>query len=109
METVSIVLNVAKDKASEFERAFVEHEYPLWEEYHGRGDFIRASLSRMSDIADQPVEGAQQYLLIAVVPSRAQHNAHDEDPRFLAWLELAKTFQIAPPVVAGGDTFLQVG
>ena len=43
--TVSIVLNIAADKADEFERAFEEHEVPTWRDLHAKGKLLRASLS----------------------------------------------------------------
>ena len=36
-------------------------------------------------------------------------NAHDGDPRFEAWNKRADTYQVAEPVVFGGDSIVTEG
>ena len=108
METVGIVLNVAKAKAADFERGFREMELPTWRDLHQRGLLTMATLTRMS-ISTQRVRGAVQYLVVAIFATGEGHHTHDEDPRFAAWNELADTYQIEQPLVFGGETIVSAG
>jgi hypothetical protein len=108
MQTVGIVLNVGKDQVDEFERGFREQEAPIWEDLHGRGLLVMATLNKL-DITNQPVEGAQQYLVVAIFATDEGHHIHDSDPRFEAWNKRADAYQIAEPYVFGGDTIVNAG
>ena len=109
MHTASIVLNIAADKADEFERGFKEYELPTHRDLYERGLLVMSLLARVDDIATQPVEGAQQYLVIAVFKDHEGHTAHDNDPRFKKWNKMADAYQIEGPIVFGGNTIVTVG
>lgn len=108
MQTVGIVLNVGRDQAEEFERGFREHESPTWADLHSRGLLTMATLSRL-DITTKRVDGAVQYLVVAIFSTDEGHHAHDDDPRFKAWNERADAYQIAEPFVFGGETIVSEG
>lgn len=109
MHTASIVLNIAQEKAAEFEAGFHEFELPTHKDLYERGLLVMSLLARVDDIATQPVEGAQQYLVIAVFKDHRGHSAHDSDPRFQAWNKKADAYQIESPIVFGGNTIVNVG
>jgi heme-degrading monooxygenase HmoA len=108
MQTVGIVLNVGKDSADEFERGFREMEAPIWADLRSRGLLTMATLSRL-DISTRKVDGAVQYLVVAIFATDEGHHEHDNDPRFEAWNKRADTYQIAEPFVFGGDTIVSEG
>jgi hypothetical protein len=108
MEAVGIVLNVGRDRVAEFESGFRQHELPIWEDFMGRDIMLHASLTKM-DISSQPVAGGVQYLISVVFVDGEGHHLHDADPRFQAWIEIAEEFQVAPPMVTGGEIILSVG
>ena len=108
MQTIGIVLNVGEDQAEEFERGFREMELPIWEDLHGRGLLLMATLTRL-DISTKKVGGAVQYLVAVIFATDEGHHVHDSDPRFEAWNRRADTYQIAEPFVFGGDTIVNVG
>ena len=108
MQTVGIVLNVAADQTAEFERGFREMELPIWQDFNARGVMTVCTLSRL-DISTRPVKRAVQYLVVVVFPTDEGHHLHDEDPRFAAWNERAEAYQIAQPLVFGGETVVSVG
>lgn len=108
MEAVGIVLNIGRDHVADFERGFREHELPIWEDYVGRGIMLHASLTKM-DISTQRVEGAVQYLISVAFADGEGHHIHDADPRFQAWNEMADAFQIAAPIVTGGEVIISAG
>jgi hypothetical protein len=107
METAAIVLSVGKDRVEEFERGFREEEVPIWQDFIDRGVMVWASLQRM-DISSRPVEGATQYLIVAVFASDEGHHLHDNDPRFRAWNERADAFQVASAMAFGGETIIRL-
>jgi hypothetical protein len=109
MHTASIVLNIAADKAGEFERGFQEYELPTHHDLYERGLLVMSLLARVSDISTQPVDGAVQYLVTATFHSMEGHHAHDSDPRFKKWNRKADAYQIEGPFVFGGDTVAVVG
>ena len=110
MHTVSIVLNIAAGMADEFERAFAEHEVPVWEELHGKGTLLRASLSPLAISTVEPDETElKQYLVVAQFADFAGHHEHDEHPGFKRWNELADRYQPEEPYVFGGDSLYEVG
>jgi len=108
MQTIGIVLNVGKDQADEFERGFREMEAPIWADLHGRGHLTMATLTRL-DISTRKVEGAAQYLVVAIFATDEGHHLHDQDPRFEAWNKRADVYQIDEPFVFGGDTIISQG
>ena len=108
MQTIGIVLNVDVDQAEEFERGFREMEAPIWEDLHGQGVLTMATLTRL-DISTKKVDGAVQYLVVAIFATDEGHHLHDNDPRFEAWNKRADAYQIAEPHVYGGDTIVNVG
>jgi hypothetical protein len=108
MQTIGIVLNVGVDRTAEFEAGFREMEHPIWRDLRARGVLTMATLTRL-DISTQPVEGAVQYLVVAIFATAEGHELHDEDPRFHAWNKRADAYQIAEPLVLGGDTIVSVG
>jgi hypothetical protein len=108
VQTVGIVLNVGADQAEEFERGFREQEAPIWADLHARGLLVMATLSRL-DITTMGVDGAVQFLIVAIFATDEGHHAHDSDPRFEAWNKQADAYQIAAPYVFGGDTIVNVG
>ena len=108
MQTIGIVLNVAADRAAEFEQGCREMEAPTWADLHGRGLLTMATLTRL-DITTKPVEGAVQYLVVAIFATDEGHHVHDSDPRFEAWNARADAYQSAEPYVFGGDTIVNVG
>jgi hypothetical protein len=108
MQTIGIVLNVATDRADEFERGFREKEAPIWHDLESRGLLNLATLSKL-DISTKPVKGATQYLVVAIFATDEGHHAHDSDPRFEAWNTEADAYQLDEPFVFGGDTIVRTG
>jgi heme-degrading monooxygenase HmoA len=108
VQTIGIVLNVGTDQADEFESGFREQEAPIWADLHARGLLVMATLTKL-DITTKKVDGAQQYLVVAIFATDEGHHAHDQDPRFEAWNKRADTYQIAEPYVFGGDTIVNAG
>jgi hypothetical protein len=108
VEAVAIVLNIGRDQVDEFERGFRQHELPTWEDFVARGIMLHASLTRMG-ISTQPTEGAVQYLISVAFADGEGHHLHDNDPRFQAWNEMAEAFQVAPPIVTGGEIIVNAG
>jgi hypothetical protein len=104
---VSIVLNVDAARAEEFEAGFREHELPIWQDLRARGLIVRAALVPLA-ISTLPREGIMQYLVSVWLRDSAAHHAHDEDPRFKRWNELADAFQPEEPFVFGGDAIIEV-
>ena len=109
MHTVSIVLNIDAEKSDEFERAFAEHEVPIWKDLHERGTLLRASLSPLEISTMKPGDGVKQYLVIAQFADFEGHHEHDSDPRFKRWNELADAYQPEDPYVFGGNALYEVG
>jgi hypothetical protein len=107
METIAVVLSVGREHQEAFERGFREHELPVWQDLHGRGSLARATLSRL-DISSQPVEGAVQYLVVAIFETGEGHHEHDNHPGFQAWNKIADTYQIGPALAFGGETMLHL-
>ena len=108
MQTVGIVLNVGTDHVESFEQGFRDQEAPIWADLHAAGLLVMATLTRL-DITTRKVEGAAQYLVVAIFATDEGHHVHDSDPRFDAWNKRADTYQIAEPFVFGGDTIVNVG
>jgi quinol monooxygenase YgiN len=108
MQTIGIVLNVGQDQAEAFESGFKEMEAPIWADLRARGLLTMATLTKL-DISTKSVEGATQYLVVAIFASDEGHHAHDGDPRFEAWNKRADAYQVAEPFVFGGDTIVSEG
>jgi hypothetical protein len=108
MQTIAIVLNVAQERADEFERGFRAKELPIWKDLAERGLLVIATLNRL-DISTVKTEGAIQFLVTVVFATDEGHHVHDSDPRFEAWNREADAYQIADPYVFGGDTVVNVG
>ena len=108
METVAVVLSVGKDQVAAFEQGFRDQERPIWQDFHGRGVMLSASLSKL-DISSRPVGGATQYLIVVVFATGEGHHEHDNDPRFNAWNKEADAYQVGEPLAFGGETILRVG
>lgn len=108
MEAVGIVLNIDQDRVEEFVAGFRQHELPIWEDYVGREIMLHASLTKM-DISTHPVAGAVQYLISVAFADGEGHHIHDADPRFQAWNQIADTYQVASPIVTGGEIIVSAG
>ena len=107
METIGVVLSVKLDKVAEFEAGLQAQELPIWRDFNARGVLLRASLSRM-DISSRPVDGATQYLIVAVFADGEGHHLHDNDPRFNAWNKIADAYQEGEGMAFGGETIVHV-
>ena len=108
METVTVVLNVAREHVDAFESGFREHEVPVWTDLQARGLLIGATLSRL-DISSRPVDGAVQYLVAAIFATGEGHHAHDDHPGFAAWNAIADTYQVGHAMAYGGPTVVHLG
>ncbi len=108
MQTIGIVLNVDSAQTEAFEEGFRAEEAPIWADLHSQGLLVMATLTRL-DISTKAVDGAVQYLVVAIFATDEGHHAHDDDPRFEAWNKRADAFQIVQPYVFGGDTIVDVG
>ena len=108
MQTIGIVLNIGVESVDEFESGFRDMEAPIWADLHGRGLLTMATLTRL-DISTQKVEGAVQYLVVAIFTTDEGHHVHDNDPRFETWNKRADTYQVAEPFVFGGETLVSRG
>jgi hypothetical protein len=108
MEAVGIVLNIGNEHVEAFEAGFREHEYRVWEDYVDQGVMLHATLTRMS-ISTAPRRGVTQYLISVTFADDRGHHLHDDDPRFQAWNEIADAYQVASPIVTGGEIILSAG
>ena len=108
METIGIVLSVGRDRVDEFEAGFRHHELPVWEDLKARGFLVRASISRL-DISSRGVEGATQYLVIAIFATGEGHHEHDNHPGFQVWNKIADTYQVGEALAFGGETVVSLG
>jgi hypothetical protein len=106
METIAVVLSVGREHVPTFEQGFRDQELPIWQDLKARGVLRQASLTRM-DISSRGVEGATQYLIVAVFETAEGHHEHDNDARFAAWNERADAYQIAQPMAFGGETLIR--
>ena len=108
-ETVVIILRFRPEEADRFEQFFQAEVYPPWEEFKTQGKFIAASLTPVVDgSAPEMKEGVRDYILYVHVPSRAEHEQFDTDPRFLQFLEKVKPMQPEEPKVWLGNTLFQI-
>jgi hypothetical protein len=61
------------------------------------------------DISTVSNEGAVQYLISVTFADGEGHHLHDSDPRFRVWNEMADAFQVASPIVTGGEIVVSAG
>ena len=111
-QTNAIILRIKADRAKEFERLFKKHQYPNWVKHHEKGGMLAASLTRVEYGVEE--EDAKQgayvnYIVFAKLTGMRAHTAHDNDPDFKAWDEMAEQFQVEGPSVWGGKTVLEIG
>jgi hypothetical protein len=107
METVAVILSVGTDRVDEFEAGFREHELPVWRDLEERGLLVGATLNRL-DISSKPVDGATQYMVVAIFSTEEGHHAHDAHPGFEAWNAIADTYQVGGALAFGGETVIQL-
>ena len=106
-ETIAIILRFQEADAESFESAFKAEVYPLWEEFKAQGKFISASLTPATE-GNEKKNGFRDYILHVEVPSRAEHEEFDSEPRFLPFLEQFKALQPEEPNVWLGNTLFQI-
>ena len=106
-ETVAIILRFREKDAERFESDFKTEVVPLWEEFKAQGKFIAASLTPILE-GNEMKSGFRDYLLHVEVPSRAEHEAFDSEPRFLPFLKQFQALQPEEPKVWLGNTLYQV-
>jgi hypothetical protein len=104
----AIIVRIRADSAEEFERLFEEEELPIWDEFVSNGTFLKARLVRVG-FGTEERDDVALYLIYAEVPGMAEHSAHDDDPRFEAFLQKARALQPEPPSVFGGDVVFERG
>ena len=107
METVAVLLNVGTDQAEAFESGFAENEFPVWEDLHGRGTLVAATLSRL-DISSRKVEGAAQYLVVASLPPVRGTTNTTRIPGSKRG-QARRRLSIASPMAFGGETVVKIG
>lgn len=103
-----IVLRIRPEQAAEYERLFVASELPRWRDYQERGLFISARMSRVA-FGTEKREDIATYVIAVEVPRHEQHSAHDADPGFQQFNQLADAFQPEEPLVFGGEVIHSVG
>ena len=108
METVTVILNIRDESVELFEEGFRQHELPVWQDLAGRGELVAATLNRL-EISSRPVDGAQQYMVVAIFATGEGHHAHDDHPGFQAWNAMADTYQIGQALAFGGETVVRLG
>jgi len=80
-ETIAIILRFREEDTGRFESAFKTEVYPLWEEFKSQRKFISASLTSVMDGSEKKM-GFRDHILHAEIPSRAEHDEFDSEPRF---------------------------
>lgn len=103
-----IVVRIRAEQQDEFERLFAEEELPLWDEFVASGKFLTARLAKVR-FGTEERDDIVLYVIYAEVPGMAEHQAHDSDPRFEAYLEKVRALQPEPPSVFGGDVLFSRG
>jgi hypothetical protein len=98
----AIIVRIRSEQQEEFERLFEEEELPIWDEFVSEGTFLTARLARIEYGTEERGDVAL-YLIYVEVPSMAEHGAHDDDPRFQAYLGRARALQPESPSVFGGN------
>jgi hypothetical protein len=107
-QTNAIIVRIRTEQAEEFERLFEAEELPIWQDFHGSGRMLSATLARVEYGSEQQ-EGVQDYIVIAELPGMREHEAHDSDQRFNEFLKKARQLQPESPLVWGGSPLFQVG
>jgi hypothetical protein len=102
-QTNAIVIRIRKEQAAEFERLFEAEELPIWDDFAARGVLLGGSFTRVA-YGSEESENYTCYVIVAEFPSMAGHSAHDDDPRFNAFLTKARKLQPEGPSVWGGQT-----
>ena len=105
VQSIAIVLRIAIDRVAEFEKMFQAEELPIWDDFTARGLFQDCSLTRVTGGGEAP-EGIQDYVL-HIVATPEGHSAHDDDPRFKAFLKRAQKLQPEQPMVWFGDRIFE--
>jgi hypothetical protein len=103
-----IVVHIRAEQAAEYERLFAEHELPRWREYQANGTFLSARFFRSAYGTDERPD-VVKYVIVAEVPSMAEHQVHDSDPGFQQFDQLVDPLQPEQPRVYGGDLIHAVG
>ena len=102
-----IVLRIRAEEVDEFEAMFRDEEMPIWRDFKARGQVRRAALVRIAygsaEAEGATAAGEVEYGLYAEFDEYTQHQAHDADDRFKAFLKKARTLQPREPSVWGGD------
>lgn len=106
-ETIAIILRFREEDTERFESAFKTEVYPLWEEFKSQGKFIAASLTPVV-AGNEKKKGFRDYILYVEVPSRAEHEEFDSEPRFLPFLKQFQALQPEEPKVWLGNTLYQI-
>ncbi len=106
-ETVAIILRFREEDTEQFETRFKKEVYPLWQEFKAKGKFITASLTPVMDGSEKK-KGYRDYILHVEVPSRAEHDEFDSEPRFQPFLEQFQALQPEEPKVWLGTTLIQI-
>ena len=106
-ETIAIILRFREEDAGKFESAFKTEVYPLWEEFKTQGKFISASLTPVIAGSEKKA-GFRDYILYVEVPSRAEREEFDSEPRFLPFLKKFQAMQPEEPKVWLGNTLFQL-
>jgi hypothetical protein len=104
----AIVIRIRKEQAGEFERLFEDEELPIWDQFSAEGKFLKARLARI-EYGTEERDDVALYLIYAEVPGMPEHTAHDQDPRFVAFLQQARQLQPEPPSVFGGNIIFERG
>lgn len=115
-QNVAIIVRIAADRTDEFEAMFEREELPVWDDFIARGLLLEASLTRVEGGSEMPPgsggmgggpEGVQDYILHVVARDMDAHNAHDQDPRFQAFLAKAQELQPLEPLVFFGTAVFE--
>jgi hypothetical protein len=110
-QTNAIILRIAKDRTLEFEKLFEAEQYPRWKQFHAKGMFLAASLTRVeygSEEDDAKKGKYVNYIVYAKLTGMEAHTAHDEDPAFKEYDRKAEAFQPEGPSVWGGTTIFEI-
>jgi hypothetical protein len=101
-----IIIRIRADQADAFEQLFRDEELVIWRDLRERTGLRHASLTRIAFGTEEEQarrEGYVPYGIYAEFDSMAGHRAHDDDPRFNAFLAKARTLQPRGPSVWGGE------
>jgi hypothetical protein len=105
--TIASILHFREEEAGRFKQLFKAEVYPLWEEFKAQGKFIAASLTPALNGSERKA-GVRDYILHVEASGMSAHNDFDSMPRFLKFLEKARTMQPEEPMVWFGHTLFQI-